>query len=284
MSNITKSTRPVTRAYAAQHRIKIDPLPPASYHPEPSRRRSQNRNNNRINLNSTQRRQSTRRQRSSSSQQSRHRSQQRKTTPTQIKEESSSPQQQKLEIRHRQSTPFYIREESSHQISSPQYLQTVPESESPPYRLHENGPIITSATGVSHDSWFNYYDSPDLTGQNPEEFDSYSSDTTQPQLPDFLSMSTQPAREEEGIEIEFQQEQSMRRSVEPSELVRYNAFYYEDDYSQQMIQSQRRQPVSAITDIDGSLIRNSMSYSQTDNVRRNRHQNNSHQSNGIISI
>ncbi|CAG8447469.1 5181_t:CDS:1 [Dentiscutata heterogama] len=284
MSKTTRSTRPVTRAYAAQHQIKIDPLPPASYHPEPNRRRSQNRNNKRITLNSTQRRQSTRKQRGASSQQSRRRNQQRKTTLAQIEEESSSPQQEEeLEIRDRQLIPYYNREESRQQIFSPQYLQIIPESESSPYRLHENDPIITSATGVSHDSWFNYYDSPDLTGQNPEEFDSYSSDTPQSQLPDFLSTSTQPTRDDEGIEMEFQQEQPMRRSAEHSGgLVRYNAFYYEDDYGQQMTRSQRRQPVSAFVDVDGSLIRNSTSYSQTDNVRRNRQQNNSYQPNGTI--
>ncbi|CAG8662253.1 12422_t:CDS:2, partial [Racocetra fulgida] len=179
--------------YAAQHQIKIDPLPPASHHPEPS----------------------------ASSQQSRSRSQQRKTTLAQIREKSSSPQQEELEIRHRQLTPYYVREESSQQTSSPQYLPTIPESpqlhERLHERLHESGPIITSATGVSHDEWFNYNDSPDLTGQNPEEFDSYSYDASQSQSPEFLSTSSQPIRDEEQIEIEFQPEQP--QFVEPLNIV-----------------------------------------------------------------
>ncbi|CAG8680354.1 2785_t:CDS:2 [Racocetra persica] len=281
MSNTTRSTRPVTRAYAAQHQIKIDPLPPASHHPEPSRRRTRNRNNS---ITLYQRRHSSRRQRGASSQQSRAQNQQRKLTLAQIREKSSSPQQEELEIQHRryrQLTPYYVREESNQQTSSPQYLQTIPESPRQLHeRLHESGPIITSATGVSHDEWFNYNDSPDLTGQNPEEFDSYSYDASQSQSPEFLSTSTQPIRDEDQIEIEFQPEQP--QFVEPLSIIRYNAFYYEDDYGQPITRPfQRRQLVPAIADVEGSLIRNSTSYPQINNVRRNSQQNNSHHPNGI---
>ncbi|CAG8614082.1 8919_t:CDS:1, partial [Cetraspora pellucida] len=277
MSNTTRSTRPVTRAYAAQHQIKIDPLPPASHHPEPNRRRT--RNNDRLTLYSNQRRRSTRKQRGLSLQQSRSQSQQRKTTLAQIRERSFSPQQEEPEIQYRQLTPYYVREESSQQTSSPQYLQTI--TESPPYQLHENEPTITSATGVSHDEWFNYNDSPDLTGQNPEEFDSYSRDAPQSQFPDFLSTSTQRTRDEELIEVEFQPEQP--QFVEPLEIVRYNAFHF-DDYGQQVTRPfQRQLPVPAIADEEGSLIRSSTSYPQINNVRRNRQQNNPHQPNGTFT-